>query len=184
MSYRPFEEGPFLRCWSTGAEICLEELDGTVTKYPCKLGVVIEPQVNAFRGQDAIWCLRDHGILYVGRNDSTFSGFRESDGLLVRYGAWDYPTRRVFEMVGQYRGSFVYLDSRDSRTIYVQGADKGLILRVPLTVDVIEHPALADALSQLDRLTIYTKGGLIDGDTAGSWVSTPRAVGTDSPIYL
>ena len=76
MAYRHFPGAPFLFCWSEGDCVCVKELSGRVNKYECKLGIKTKPAIIPFQGPDAIWCIRDAGVLYVGRNDCTFSPLR------------------------------------------------------------------------------------------------------------
>lgn len=184
MAYRHFEGAPFLCCWSDGAHISVKELDGRVTAYGCALGFQTEPQVNVFHGPDAIWCLRHSGSLFVGRNDSTFSGFRQSDNLLVRYGAWDYPFRRKFEIVGQWGGYSAVLDSADMRTVYVHDPKRGYILNEPLDMNVFLPLAAGDAANGTSDLSIYTKGGQLDVRTVGAWVDAPEPPWGGSPLQL
>lgn len=174
MAYRHFKGAPYLRCWSDGAHVCVQELDGRITSYGCALGFKTDKQINPFRGPDAIWCLRDSGIIYVGRNDSTFSGFREEDKLLVRYGAWEYPFRRTFEIVGQWCGFSAVLDSADMRTVYVHDAKRGYILNDPLNMDLLLPLAAGDAVKNTNDLSIYTKGGWLDVREVGAWVDAPE----------
>lgn len=184
MAYRHFQGAPYLTCWSDGARICVRELDGRVNAYRCALGVQIEPQVNVFQGPDAMWCLRHDGILYVGRNDSTFSGFKETDGLLVRYGAWAYPYRRTFEIVGQWCGYSAVLDSDDMRTVYVHDAKKGYILSEAMRTDLLLPLAVGDAVKNTNDLSIYTKRGWLDVKTAGAWADAPEPPWGSSPLQL
>ena len=66
MAYRHFNGAPYLQCWSDGSHVCVQELDGRINKYPCALGVCIDPQITPFYGVDAVWCLRHAGLLSVG----------------------------------------------------------------------------------------------------------------------
>lgn len=184
MAYRPFNGGPYLRCWSDGASIHVQELDGRTSSYKCALGIRTEPQLNPFRGPDAMWCLRDAGILYVGRNDCTFSGFRESDGLLVRYGAWDFPYSRKFEIVGQWCGYSAVLDTADMRTVYIHDPRKGYILNEPLSAELLLPMAAGAAVLNENDLSICTKGGWLDVRKAGTWVDAPEPPWGSSPLQL
>ena len=184
MAYRHFNGAPYLQCWSDGAHVCVRELDGRVNRYGCVLGIQTDPQVTPFYGPDAIWCLRHAGILYVGRNDSTFSGFRESDGLLVRYGPWEYHFRRTFEIVGQWCGYSAVLDSDDMRTVYVHDAKRGYILNKALSADLLLPLAAGDAVKNTNDLSIYTKGGWLNVRTAGAWIDAPEPPWGSSPLQL
>ena len=184
MAYRHFNGAPYLQCWCDGSHICVRELDGRVNSYGCALGVKIQPQVTPFYGPDAIWCLRHDGILYVGRNDSTFSGFREADGLLVRYGAWEFPFRRTVDIVGQWCGYSAVLDSDDGRTVYVHDARKGYILNKVLHQDLVLTLAAGDAVKNTNDLSIYTREGWLDVREAGAWVDAPELPWGSSPVQL
>lgn len=184
MAYRHFNGAPFLRCWSDWDHVCIQELDGRITNYGCALGFKTELQLNQFHGPDAMWCLRKDGILYVGRNDSTFSGFREKDGLLMRYGAWDYPYRRTFEIVGQWGGYSAVLDSEDMRTVYIHDPKKGYLLNKPLDMDLLLPLAAGDAVKNTHELSIYTKGGWLDVRKIGAWVDAPEPEWGNRPLQL
>lgn len=185
MAYRHFYGAPFLYCWSDGEHICVEELDGRINKYACALHIQTKKQLVTFRGPDAIWCLRDNGILYVGRNDSTFSGFSEQDGTLLRYGPWEYPYKRTFDVVGQWGGYTAALDSDDHRTVYIHDPSRAYILHKPIDIeDLIIPQSLCDAVQWIEELSIYTKGGQLDVKTAGTWVDAPYAAWADNPVQL
>lgn len=184
MAYRHFNGAPYLQCWSDGSHVCVQELDGRINKYPCALGVCIDPQITPFYGVDAVWCLRHAGLLYVGRNDSTFSGFRETDGVLVRYGPWGYPWGRTFEIVGQWGGYSAVLDFDDMRTVYVHDPKKGYILNKPLSMDILLPLAAGDAVKSMNDLSIYTKGGWLDVGEAGAWIDAPEPPWGSSPLQL
>lgn len=184
MAYRHFYGAPYLQCWADGTHICVREPGGSVSRYACSLGIRVAPQVIPFRSPEAVWCLRSGGVLYVGRNDGTCSGFRESDGLLVRYGVWDFPVGRRFVQVGQCYGLPAYIDTADLSTVYVSGRSKVFLLYRPLNSDVLRLPVLGDQYARCERLTIYPEGGVFDADRSGTWVDTPRPERRDSPVQL
>lgn len=184
MSYRHFDGAPFLTCWSNGTHICVRDIRGNILQYKCSIGVAIEPQVIPFSGPDAVWCLRHNGVLFVGRNDSTFSGFDEDSGLLVRYGGWSFPWDRSFEIVGQCDGYPALLDMSDHRTVYVHDLSKAYVLHAPITKRAIIPLVASDILVKLPGLSIHTKGGEIDVGTAGIWVDTPQPTWGDRPLQL
>lgn len=184
MAYRHFPGAPFLFCWSEGDCVCVKELSGRVNKYECKLGIKTEPAITPFQGPDAIWCIRDAGVLYVGRNDCTFSGFLETDGLLVRYGAWDFPYKRHFPIVGQWGGFSAAVDTDDMRTIYIHDPTRAFILHEPISEDVLLERSACDAMGGLPELTIYGKGGLVDVKKQGTWVDAPKPTWGYQPVQL
>lgn len=174
MAYRHFPGAPYLSCWSEGDCICVQELSGRINKYECGLGIKTKPEIIPFQGPDAIWCIRDAGVLYVGRNDSTFSGFLETGGLLVRYGPWDYPYKREFLDVGQYCGFVAVLDSDDHRTVYVHDSTRVFLLNEPLNEEISLSRSYCDAMVNMPELTIYGKGGTMDARRQGTWIDAPQ----------
>lgn len=184
MAYRHFPSAPFLECWSTGTSICVREVWGEVTSYACSLGVVTEPQVNVFRSPVAIWCLRKDGVVYVGRPDCTYSGFRESDGLLVKYGAWEHPFRREFLVAGQYAGRPAYVDNQDSRTIYTCDPRKVFRLNTPIAYTEMPTLICQDVVHKREELTIYQGGVLVDVDRCGTWIDPYRKEWANRPLRL
>lgn len=184
MAYRPFYGAPYLYCWGAGTHVCVQELDGRVSRYECNLRFSTEKQLNPFHGPDAVWCLKHNGVLFVGRNDSTFSGFRESDGLLVRYGPWSYPFRRTFECVGTYGPYTAAIDSADMRTVYVFDPKKAYVLKEPLQEGSVLPPALCHAVRGKMELSIYTERGMLDVKKAGAWVDAPELPWGSTPVQL
>ena len=184
MAYRYFDGAPFLYCWATEKSLNVQELNGSVSEYWCPFGFYTGKQLNFFESPDAVWCLRHDGVLFVGRNDGTFSGFRERDGLLVRYGRWRYPGYVEFEVIGQYRGEPVYLNTWDLRTVYGCDPRIAYILHKRMSLDIIVLPSLCDRVLRNGRLTIYTRGGLLNEEAAGAWVNAPCGKGRDSPLQL
>ena len=46
MAYRHFNGAPYLQCWSDGAHVYVQELDGWIHQLPFAFGKSIDPQVT------------------------------------------------------------------------------------------------------------------------------------------
>lgn len=183
MAYRHFPGAPFLTCWCDGNNIYVREVSGQVREYACSLGVAIPEQITPFESPFALWCLKHKDILYVGRDDGTFSGFLP-DGTLCRYGSWKYPWYREFRVIGQYCGKSARLDSSDRKTVYVCDKSKAFLLHKPWMEGTFQSLVAADMLCEMPELTIYGSEGKLDVDAAGTWVSTPGLERSDPAVQL
>lgn len=184
MSFSLFPYAPPLACWAADTSICVREIDGSVSTYACNLGFTTRPQLVQFIGVGAVWVLWHEDTLFVGRDDGTFSGFRKSDSLLVRFGAWDYPFDRKTYVIGQMGAHFAYLDSRDLRTVYITNEGPVYLFHKPFSGPVYEYAYLKEYLKATPYLTIPVKGGIVDVSTAGTWVNAPSFVGRGRPLFL
>ena len=183
MAYRPFLGAPFLECWSDGNHICVQEPNGSVTFYRCALGVTTNRQVNPFIGPDAMWVLYTEDVMFVGRNDCTFSGFNQ-DGLLVRYGGWACPTTLEFEPIGQMDGKAAFLDPRDYRTIYIENFSRIFVLKNVLQGSVGRYQIVYDIITKIPQLTLAVSKGGDKNVEVGTWVDAPEQLRGDSPVQL
>lgn len=178
MGFRFALGAPFLPCWAEGGNICVQELNGRTSRYETSLKITTQKQLLGFQSSQAMWCLHQDGILYVGRSDRTYSGFRDEDGVLVRYGYWKYPYLYRTCVIGTYRGSRAVLDLADHRTVYVEDSDKVYYLNSPIHDPVAIEPALAGIILNSPVLEIYVRGVKLDERTAGTWINAPVQPGS------
>lgn len=184
MGFRPFSYAPYLYCWADMDCVKVQELNGTISSYACALGFCTEKQLIPFTGSRAMWCLQHEELLFVGRYDGTFSGFRPKDHLVVRYGPWKCPFYRGWVLVGQCDGKLAYLDTLDHRTIYLQDDVRAFVLHDPLPDGAQVPAAYSDAMQKVPQLTVYMKGGLLDVEALGVWTSAPTRARRDRALQL
>lgn len=181
MAYRHFSGAPFMYCRADTDNIQVKEFNGVISKYACSLGFSTDWQLNAFEGS-AQWCLEKDGIMCVGRPDSTFSGFNK-DGLLVKYGVWDFPYARRFEEVGQKDGCTAIAEA-GGRVVYIMNRRMVYVLKNPLPKTDMSLSMVEASLMSPELVIHIMGGGRINEREAGVWVNTPEQGWSDIRIYL
>ena len=183
MGYRPVPGGPFFPCWAEGDYLCWQEPCGKVHRYLARLGFTCEPQINIFDGEDGVWVLHHDDLLFVGREQYSWSAF-DMSGTLVRYAGIVYEPERLFE-IGNYNQYPAWLSLEDRKTIFVHSEDAYFVLNEPWNMTVVDTLTYAAPLMGGSGLMIYTEErGLLDERQIGSWCSPPRLTSAYPRILL
>ncbi|MDR1523231.1 MAG: hypothetical protein LBS29_04705 [Endomicrobium sp.] len=188
MGFKYFPEGPSLVCWTDQDYLWVENpCSAHPINYKINIGLRIDAQINTFYSQSVVFVLKQDGIIYVGRSDGTWTGYK--DDLIVRFGQFQLPQLGPFEFIGMYVNRVnnmirVFLDVSNKRVCYLMRNDKIYVFNKEFDYTLALHTSLGNALIKEQGLHIHTIEGKVREDVAGKWFVPSLIWSGDSEVKL
>lgn len=157
-------------------EVCVHITEDTILKFPTTIQEDIPLQRTGFCGKGARFCFRYENRVYVGRDNGTWTAYRDSDLFLVKQGTWTNKKSLIIvgALIEQMTTQNVFA-IEGCNNVVIPGADWGFytsstpIKFAPGKVgDDVGNPLIKH------QLLIYTEGGLHDFFDKMHWTNLPR----------
>lgn len=170
MGFNYYNLGNIHPCWVENGFIHYEvETSHTIYKHETALQVNLPRQTNIFYSELVAFYLQDLDNVYVGRYDGVISIYRKTDNMLIGLSNWKAPMHCGMNLVGFYYTPAgkreIYLDSRDSKTVYVSYKSMEGLLERAVTKPLI------DALGYVTEQSLSEKDSYVAFDERGESVA-------------
>ena len=178
MSYRNYGRGSYLpvRIHNGNVEI---KFNTGIEKYSTGVKADTNWQIIEFYTEEVLFVIQHNGIRYIGRYDSTISGYDMKDNCIILQSRFELPPRPRLKQVGGIRTLIpcvAELDTVRGQIVYVPYTRDEFVFNKPYKEDVFIPTALADSfLEDRNHLYMYTSDGEeVDCNAIGQWfVQTP-----------
>lgn len=157
-------------------EVLVHITDNFTVKFPTTIAEDIPIQRTGFYGKGVNFCFMHENRIYVGRDNGTWTAYRNSDYLLVKQGTWE--TRKTLVLVGalieQMTAQNVFAIKGNNK-IVIPSSSSGIYTSsepIQFAPNLVDNSVGNPLIEQ--QLLIYTEGGMHDFSKKMQWTPFPR----------